>query len=130
LYRSDSAHKLSGQLAGEILRSPKSAELFDRANERESSVVIVFQTARAFLGRLQVADAPLARQSIAASGKPALWRRRVEPAPLRTTFPAAADFERPDVGNDQSDAELVLRAHLPKGQGGDNSTAIPQQEPL
>jgi hypothetical protein len=32
-------------------------------------------------GRLQVADAPLARQSSAASGKPALWRRRVEPAP-------------------------------------------------
>jgi hypothetical protein len=32
-------------------------------------------------GGLQVADAPLARQSSAASGKPALWRRRVEPAP-------------------------------------------------
>src|SRR5467141_2435506 len=31
--------------------------------------------------RLQVADAPLARQSSAASGKPALWRRSVEPAP-------------------------------------------------
>src|SRR5882672_9467602 len=30
---------------------------------------------------LQVADAPLARQSSAASGKPALWRRRAEPAP-------------------------------------------------
>ena len=30
---------------------------------------------------LQVADAPLARQSSAASGKPALWRRSVEPAP-------------------------------------------------
>ena len=32
-------------------------------------------------GTLQVADAPLARPSSAASGKPALWRRRVEPAP-------------------------------------------------
>ncbi len=35
-----------------------------------------------FSGGLQVADAPLARQSSAASGKPALWRRRVEPAPV------------------------------------------------
>src|SRR5882672_7953233 len=31
---------------------------------------------------LQVADAPLARQSSAASGKPALWRRRIEPSPV------------------------------------------------
>src|SRR5882762_9338188 len=32
-------------------------------------------------GGLQVAHAPLARQSSAASGNPALWRRSVEPAP-------------------------------------------------
>src|SRR6267378_7857188 len=69
-----------------------------------------------FLGGLQVADAPLARQSGASSGKPALWRRRVEPRPLEQLFLSPQISERPDVGNDQSDAELVLRAHLPEGQ--------------
>jgi hypothetical protein len=34
-----------------------------------------------FSGGLQVGDARLARQSSAANGKPALWRRRVELAP-------------------------------------------------
>src|SRR6267154_551016 len=36
-----------------------------------------------FPSGLQVADAPLTRQSSAASGKAALWRRRVMPAPTR-----------------------------------------------
>jgi hypothetical protein len=43
------------------------------------TVVIV---TRPITGGLQVADAPLARQSSAASGKPATWRRSVEPAPV------------------------------------------------
>ena len=44
------------------------------------------------LSGFQVADAPLARQSSAASGKPALWRRRVEPA--RGSQPLTAQLFR------------------------------------
>ncbi len=44
------------------------------------------------LSGFQVADAPLARQSGAASGKPALWRRRVERA--RGSQPLTAQFLR------------------------------------
>src|SRR6266404_6778364 len=43
--------------------------------------------ARSNSGRLQVADAPLAHQSSAASGKPPLWRR---PAPFAMTQPRNA----------------------------------------
>src|SRR5467141_953393 len=38
------------------------------------------------------------------------------PRPLEQLFLPPQISERPDVGNDQGDAELVLRAHLPKGQ--------------
>src|ERR1700693_4822625 len=38
------------------------------------------------------------------------------PPPLEHLFLAPQISERPDVSNDQSDAELVLRAHLPEGQ--------------
>src|SRR5467141_5022417 len=41
-------------------------------------------------GGLLVADAPLVRQSSAASGKPALWRRRREPMPVSRRKPIEA----------------------------------------
>ncbi len=69
-------------------RKPKSlriAALLDKP-ERRMSVRNIFRQAPSRaptrFGGLQVADAPLARQSSAANGKPALLRRRVEPAPV------------------------------------------------
>ena len=66
-------------------------------------------------GGLQVADAPLARQSSAASGKPALWRRRVEPAPVSHSAHASLSVvstQEPRRDRDVDSAgEVPMRRH-------------------